>query len=153
MWFTFLLAVLACVAVLYAPGYLFARALSIARFSSVAIAPMFSVFALTVVGIVLFEAGISCSGPVLLASAIVLGAVSLLVGKAIARGSGRQLIAVGNAREACKIAALYVAVALVVTFVVFLLAIDGPESFSRNDDTTVHLAIVRGFLDLYHIHI
>ncbi|WP_342746820.1 DUF6541 family protein [Eggerthella timonensis] len=147
MWFTFLLAVLACVAVLYAPGYLFARALSIARFSSVAIAPMFSVFALTAVGIVLFEAGISCSGPVLLASAIALGAVSLLVGKAVARGSGRQLIAVGNAREACKIAALYVAVALVVTFVVFLLAIDGPESFSRNDDTTVHLAIVRGFLD------
>lgn len=149
MWFTFLLAVLACVAVLYVPGYLFGRALSITRFASVVIAPLFSVFALTVIGVVLFEAGISCSGPVLLASSVVLGAVALLVGRAIARakGSGRELIAVENAKEACKMAALYVAVALAVSFVVFLLAIDGPESFSRNDDTTVHLAIVRGFLD------
>ena len=50
-------------------------------------------------------------------------------------------------KGAWKAAALYVAVAFAVVFVVFLLAIDGPESFSRNDDTTVHLAIVRGFLD------
>lgn len=151
MWLTFVLAVVACILVLYVPGYLFARSLSIARFASVAIAPMFSIFAVAVLGIVLFEVGVTCSGPVLLAIAVALGLVAFLVGKGVVRARGsrpsHELIAVGNTKEACKIAALYVGVALAVVFVVFLLAIDGPESFSRNDDTTVHLSIVRGFLD------
>ncbi|MFR0868103.1 MAG: DUF6541 family protein [Adlercreutzia sp.] len=56
-------------------------------------------------------------------------------------------------KGAWKAAALYVAVAFAVVFVVFLLAIDGPESFSRNDDTTVHLAIVRGFLTRHVLHV
>ncbi|MFR1639313.1 MAG: hypothetical protein ACLSVD_09145 [Eggerthellaceae bacterium] len=51
------LAVVVCVAVLYVPGYLFARSLSVARFASVAIAPMISIFFLAVLGIVLFEVG------------------------------------------------------------------------------------------------
>lgn len=151
MWLTFALAVIACLVVLYVPGYLFARSLSIARFASVACAPLFSVFALAVLGVVLFEAGVACSGPMLLAVAAALGAVALLVGKGVARaacsGSARELVAVADVRRSCKIAALYVGVAFAVVLVVFLLAIDGPESFSRNDDTTVHLAIVRGFLD------
>lgn len=151
MWPMFALAVLACLAVLYVPGYLFARSLSIARFASVASAPLFSIFALTVLGVVLFEAGVTCSGLVLLAVAVALGAAALLVSKGLARATGsgsfHELIAVDDARRSCKIAALYVGVAFAVVFLVFLLAVDGPESFSRNDDTTVHLAIVRGFLD------
>lgn len=39
MWLMLALAVVVCVAVLYVPGYLFARSLSVARFASVAIAP------------------------------------------------------------------------------------------------------------------
>ena len=56
MWLMLALAVVVCVAVLYVPGYLFARSLSVARFASVAIAPMISIFFLAVLGIVLFEA-------------------------------------------------------------------------------------------------
>lgn len=52
-----------------------------------------------------------------------------------------------SARRLIKTAALYIGVALIMTVAVFLLSIDGPDSFSRNDDTTVHLAVVRGFLD------
>ncbi|MFR0868104.1 MAG: hypothetical protein ACLSGS_03375 [Adlercreutzia sp.] len=40
MWLMLALVVVVCVAVLYVPGYLFARSLSVARFASVAIAPM-----------------------------------------------------------------------------------------------------------------
>ena len=151
MWLMLALAVVVCVAVLYVPGYLFARSLSVARFASVAIAPMISIFFLAVLGIVLFEVGVTCSGPVLLAIAVAIGAIALLVSKGIAQAkapnASRELIAIDDVKGAWKAAALYVAVAFAVVFVVFLLAIDGPESFSRNDDTTVHLAIVRGFLD------
>ena len=151
MWLMLALAVVVCVAVLYVPGYLFARSLFVSRFASVAIAPMISIFFLAVLGIVLFEVGVTCSGPVLLAIAVAIGAIALLVSKGIARAkapnASRELIAIDDVKDAWKAAALYVAVAFAVVFVVFLLAIDGPESFSRNDDTTVHLAIVRGFLD------
>lgn len=151
MWLMLALAVVVCVAVLYVPGYLFARSLFVSRFASVAIAPMISIFFLAVLGIVLFEVGVTCSGPVLLAIAVAIGAIALLVSKGIARAkapnASRELIAIDDVKGAWKAAALYVAVAFAVVFVVFLLAIDGPESFSRNDDTTVHLAIVRGFLD------
>lgn len=62
-----------------------------------------------------------------------------------APNASRELIAIDDVKGAWKLAALYVAVAFAVVFVVFLLTVDGAESFSRNDDTTVHLAIVRGF--------
>ena len=53
MWLMLALAVVVCVAVLYVPGYLFARSLFVSRFASVAIAPMISIFFLAVLGIVL----------------------------------------------------------------------------------------------------
>ena len=52
MWLMLALAVVVCVAVLYVPGYLFARSLFVSRFASVAIAPMISIFFLAVLGIV-----------------------------------------------------------------------------------------------------
>ena len=61
MWLMLALAVVVCVAVLYVPGYLFARSLFVSRFASVAIAPMISIFFLAVLGIVLFEVGVTCS--------------------------------------------------------------------------------------------
>ena len=140
MWLMLALAVVVCVAVLYVPGYLFARSLFVSRFASVAIAPMISIFFLAVLGIVLFEVGVTCSGPVLLAIAVAIGAIALLVSKGIARAkapnASRELIAIDDVKGAWKAAALYVAVAFAVVFVVFLLAIDGPESFSRNDGTS-----------------
>ena len=133
MWLMLALAVVVCVAVLYVPGYLFARSLFVSRFASVAIAPMISIFFLAVLGIVLFEVGVTCSGPVLLAIAVAIGAIALLVSKGIARAkapnASRELIAIDDVKGAWKAAALYVAVAFAVVFVVLLLAIDGPESF------------------------
>lgn len=41
MWLSFIGAVLACLIVLYLPGYLLARALPFSRFASVALAPAF----------------------------------------------------------------------------------------------------------------
>ena len=102
MWLMLALAVVVCVAVLYVPGYLFARSLSVARFASVAIAPMISIFFLAVLGIVLFEVGVTCSGPVLLAIAVAIGAIALLVSKGIAQAkapnASRELIAIDDVK-------------------------------------------------------
>lgn len=151
MWLTLLLAVAVCVAVLYVPGYLLARSFSIERFASIAMAPLFSVFVIVVLGIVLEKLSITCSGIALLAAAIAICLLALVICKGLSHratsSNKRELIAVDDAGQAYKTAALYIIVSLAITTVVFLLAIDGPESFSRNDDTTVHLAVVRTFLD------
>ena len=52
VWLTFALAICFCVAVLYVPGYLVGRAVSLERFASVAVAPAFSVVALVILGVI-----------------------------------------------------------------------------------------------------
>ena len=66
VWLTFALALCIGVAVLYAPGYLVGRAVSLERFASVAVAPAFSVAALVILGVVLNAVHVRCDGWMLL---------------------------------------------------------------------------------------
>lgn len=66
VWLTFALAICIGVVVLYVPGYLVGRAVSLERFASVAAAPAFSVAALVILGVVLDAAHVRCDGWMLL---------------------------------------------------------------------------------------
>ena len=77
MWLMLALAVVVCVAVLYVPGYLFARSLFVSRFASVAIAPMISIFFLAVLGIALFFTPTPIGGIVFLFLAFLLSPYGL----------------------------------------------------------------------------
>ncbi|HIT44693.1 MAG TPA: hypothetical protein IAC28_01195 [Candidatus Aphodovivens excrementavium] len=154
MWLSFVGAVLACLIVLYLPGYLLARAFPFSRFASVALAPAFSLFVLTVLGVAAFEIANPCSPSVLLAALLVICAIPFAVRCGIARSkrgsashSVRELAVVPYDASLWKIAALYIAVAAVLSALVFCWSMGDPTSFSRNDDTTVHLSLARGFLD------
>lgn len=148
MWLTFAVAVVVGALVLFGPGYLVGRGVSLDRFGSVAVAPAFTVVLLVALGVVLNAAGITCAGWVLLLACVALCLVAFGVGGTLrhVRGSNRE-----EARFAAdgvwKLAALYVGVAVFVAVLVFVHAMGDPSSFSRNDDTTVHLSAVRGFLD------
>ena len=148
MWLTFGFAVLIAVLVLYVPGYLVGRGLRLDRFASVAVAPAFSVFALVALGVVFFAVGITCSAWVLLLACVVLCLLVFAVCGSVRRAKGGTACsnpsALGDVRFQV---ALYVGVAVFVAVLVFLHAMGDPASFSRNDDTTVHLSVVRGFLD------
>lgn len=161
-WFTFALAVIASAVVLYVPGYFAARALRISRFSAVVVAPAFSLFFLVLLGIILQKAAISCPAIALFAAATAIGVVAYIASAIAGKATGAVActeLAEGassthdpeSARRLVKTAALYIGVALIMTVAVFLLSIDGPNSFSRNDDTTVHLAVVAGSSTLAHI--
>lgn len=150
MWLTFALAVCLGVVVLYAPGYLVARAVSLERFASVAVAPAFSVAALVILGVVLNAAHVRCDGWMLLLACaalclLIYGVCRVLRGL---RGvDGRTHLTRNAVDGEWVLVALYIGVAAVVSLVVFVHAMGDPVSFSRNDDTTVHLSVVRGFLD------
>lgn len=153
MWAMLALAIVVSVLVLYAPGYLVARSVAVSRFAAVAVAPVLTVFTAAVAGVALCSLGVSCSGPALFALTVAAGAVLLLIVCAVRRlgASGdrprRELLSAGDSRTIVKQAALYLAVAFIMVFVVYVMSIDGPLSFSRNDDTTVHLSVARGFLE------
>ncbi len=147
MWLAYLFAVLACIALLYIPGYLLARSFPFSRFASVAIAPVFSMMLFTVAGVVAYEVARPCPPWAIIFSVIVLSLLAFVARRFAGKGASDLLRPRLASRELVRIAALYVAVSLVVFLIVYLLGIDGPYSFSRNDDSTVHLSLTRGFMD------
>lgn len=150
MWLTFALAICIGVAVLYVPGYLVGRAVSLERFASVAVAPAFSVAALVILGVVLNAVHVRCDGWMLLLACaalclLIYGVCRVLRGL---RGvDGRTHLTRNAVNGEWVLVALYIGVAAAVSLVVFVHGMGDPVSFSRNDDTTVHLSVVRGFLD------
>lgn len=167
---TFIGAMTACIAVLYLPGYLLARSFPFSRFASAALAPTFSVLGLTLFGVAAYELVNPCPAPALAGALIALGFAIYLISRVVRgavakpddspssadgdafneltrRASIAELIPVPADAHIWKTATLYIGVALVITSIVFLGALDGFDSFSRNDDTTVHLSVARGFLD------
>ena len=158
MWFELLLATLLCACVLYVPGFLFARALRMRRFDAVAVAPLFSVALLVAEGIVAHKAGVVMPAYALPLVALGICLACLVVSRVVARPAAPRGAHVWHSPEAESVSTrccqgagkqvlLYVGVALFVTVIVFLTAIDGPDSFSRSDDTAFHIAVIRGFLD------
>lgn len=71
----FAIAFLVVIATLYAPGYFVGRALSLARTSSLALAPAFTIALLVGEGVVLYAAGISCPAWTLAGIALVVALV------------------------------------------------------------------------------
>lgn len=154
----FATAFLIVLATLYLPGFLIARAFSLSRTAALAAAPAFGIAPLVAIGAVLYEAGISCHALALLAVLFALSLVALAIAKGGSRLSGTDsarrsggkralLLEPESSRFVLKAFALYAAVGLIVSIFVFLSAIDGFDSFARKDDTTVHLSVVRAFLD------
>ena len=141
--------------VLYVPGYFAARAFSLGRFASVAIAPVFSACALTIIGVVLAAAGITCKAYILAAICLALGLIIWAISWAIRRmrssGSSGKMervphLHIDASARPWLTAAIYIVIALAVTAVVFGTVLDTADAFSRKDDTTAHLSFIRSFL-------
>lgn len=147
MWLSYLLAIAVCAAMLYAPGYLLARAFPFSRFASVAIAPAFSMLLFTVLGIAAYGIVNPCHPWALFAAALAICAALFAVRRACGRKAEDLLVPRIPARDQRRLAALYVVLALAIFLVVYVLGMGDPYSFSRNDDSTVHLSLTRGFLD------
>ena len=154
MWLTFLSACLLSLAVVYLPGYFAGRALSFGRFESIASAPVFSCTSYIFAGIALGLLGITCHAMALVAIGLALFVLCWLVTKLAHRAQRNRSDAnsdyqakLTNNPSTWKLACLYVAVAAGVATVVYLLAIGDPAAFSRHDDSTLHLAVARGFLE------
>lgn len=154
----FAIAFLVIIAALYAPGHLICRSFPLARSASLVLAPALTIAVLVAEGVALYVADMSCHAVALAGIALSIGVIARGIAWVIRRHA--EAPAQESAKHAAigtplwhddafmgKAFALYIGVALLVCAYMFLTAIDGMDSFARKDDTTVHLSIVRAFLD------
>lgn len=157
--FAFLTAFIISLITLYAPGYLIGRTFSLAKTSALALAPAFGIAPIVAIGVVLYELNISCPAPCLLALALLLSLIMFAAGTAIQNRKRSRRIAECLRKDTSELFTfespsflwrsfiLYILISLIVCAFVFLVSIDGLDSFARKDDTTVHLSIVRAFIE------
>lgn len=154
MWLQFFIAAIVATAFLFVPGYLFLRALRLARLACIGAAPAVSVAAYQIWAVVLAKAGVwadwaSVSLPVLAAAALALCASALMVrrsnsGSAAFSACSGQLASPGVQWASL---AFFVMFSLVVVMVVFVKNLDGPASYFQAYDNLSHMSSVKAAID------
>ena len=152
MWDSFIIACAACAVFLVVPGLLLFRGVGFRTSFAIAMAPVLSVAAFPVLGILFDKAGIASSWFAMFGIVLGIGVAAFVAG-AIAssiRGCGflrirRSGEEAGNARREWLSFLLYLACGTGATFLVFVLNLDGADSFVQEYDNVHHLALIQTF--------
>lgn len=175
MWPEFVLAALLTILFLFVPGYFFFRGIGFSRILSVAAAPMYTAAAYAITCIAYGIVGVPCTWVSVLAPALVVAAVVFVVPRVLrksrdliafpcaasgeTRGDGdcegafeRNGVGKPKAHHAKREGAedwlclcLYLAVGLVVGWLVFLFNLSDAASYNQFYDNAQHLSILQSF--------
>ncbi len=139
MWVQFFFILPVCVVLLYLPGCLFSRALSNDAITVLATAPLVTVTAYALLGIVYGELGVYTSWATLVLPSAGAGLLCCLVAQKLRKWPqlGRNEIA-----DELKTYVPYLIVAAVVCFLYHIKPLDGPNSFLAKTDNTYHLNLI-----------
>ena len=128
MWLELCFAIISCIFLLYVPGLIGAASWSSRIDETVAFAPIISVTSYCFAGLVLSLVGVFASAATIIPFALAWCLAVYLVGRLIRRpASPRDASLVG-------IVVVYVCIAILVSFFVFILPLDGPGSFVQTYD-------------------
>ena len=141
MWLQFTLTVVISAALLYVPGCLIFSALKRLNLAYATMAPLVSVLSIECLAIAYGLLGIPCSPLTVLCG---IGAMVLV---ALVASRSRNCLQSGFDCFDFRLFALYLFVGAVVAFFVFVLPLDGPESFNQDHDNVTHLNIIRSYME------
>lgn len=142
MWLVFVLAVLACIAFLYAPGFLFCRGVGLAGLTSLVSAPLVSIVLYCAIG-----AGYSaCAVPCTWLSVFPLACALCAVPFALRYVRGRWNTPASE-HVAWGSLCAYLVMGIVVSSWMFVGTLDTPQSFVQTFDNAFHLNVIRAFDD------
>lgn len=142
MWLTFILVVLACLAFLYVPGFLFCRTLGMRVFASLLTAPLVSVVAYCLLGLLLTKIGVFCNWASVAISVVAICCV-FYIPCVVKEGFGD-----GSLRDGHWLyIVLYCGVGALLGLLYFLLALDSPLSVVKEYDNCFHVDVIRAFVD------
>lgn len=156
MWIGFGAALVAAVALLYVPGYLFWRGLRLSHPLALCCAPLFGVFVYATLPIVYYELGVPCSVATVALPALLAGVLCFAIRVWTARGSSdvielepqRPVRVVGRTVDFdLAVLVAYIAVATLVCLWMFVSNLPRPDTFFSRYDNQTHLNLVRAFLD------
>lgn len=143
MWLLFAGASLACLLALYGPGCLLFRGLRFSWPLALACAPLASVFGYAAISVLWGILGIGCSwATVVLPVALTCGACFIGVSY-----FGTQNKAPRSSGFAWGMLALYLSAGIIVCLYVYVLSLDGPQSYYCRYDNQTHYNLARHFLD------
>ena len=146
MWFSFFLACLICVLVLYVPGYLILKACGLSRQDSVCSAPLITTAGIALEAIAFGVFGIRCGAFSLLTPLFSVGVVINVVAGICARfGRKKQTMDLGLVLS-WQTMLLYILLSSTVVLLVFVKGLDGPESLLQEFDNFWHLGLTSSFL-------
>lgn len=146
MWFSFFLCILACVVVLYLPGFFLFRCFSLDRPTCVACAPLAGVAFVSLIPIANALLGIRSSVASVLLPLFAICLVPYFAWRIAKRGTAREV----DGTWRWKMLVWYAAVGIVVCVYMFIKPLDGADSFYGRADNATHLNMVRYFIESGH---
>lgn len=151
-WVSFAAIVIVSVTVLYLPGYLLSRIAGVRKTISVAIAPVFSIIAYCLLGILYTLLDIPCSAASIMLPLLLLGmGVNALF--FLKQRRKNEIATFKEAsfdvrhRKALLTVLSYLLFGILFGTVFFLLPLDGPSSSVQTYDNVFHFGLVRSFLE------
>lgn len=143
MWTTFLICILVCVFVLYLPGFLLFRALGFDCAMSLALAPLGALAFYALLAIAYGFLGVYCSWITLFLPTTIITAIAY-VGRRILKPS---LPPLPHNHSPLWVLCIYGVFGCLLCLYMFVIPLDGPDSFYCRADNITHLNQVRYFLE------
>ena len=160
MWLTFYGAVFLGILFLYVPGYLWIKTFRVSSFYSLLYAPVVSLILFSFLAIAYDVAGYPASWATIVLPTVAVGAVLLAISYVLSRNSRKTVTGHSENHNLLFTSPYYkltprdigllvgyFVFALVITTLVFVYALDGPESFTQSYDDIAHLGYIQSFLD------
>lgn len=148
MWPSFFFASILIIALLYIPGYFFARVICQSRFSSLLCSPLFSLFCYVLLGMIYDLAGLSVPW-------YLIPVPTLLIGITVYAAVRRVKQVPSSARCAFpwQSLACYAVIGLVIMTFYYVRCLDGANSFAQIYDNANHLSLIQSFATSGHYSI
>lgn len=149
MWSQFALAVLFCAIAVYVPGFVQLKSLRFASATSLIFAPVVSIVELVAFGIVFGVCGIPVSSWIVILCPFALSA-ALLASRVLTRARwtasrSDQRKVLGDFGISWRWLSLYVGIGTVVSVVLFVLPLEGPDSYAQLYDNAFHINLIKTF--------
>ncbi len=148
MWITFWAAVIVFAVFLIVPGFLLFRATGMQSTTALVAAPILTSAAYSILCVVYGVLDVECGWEILFLPLAAIGAVVLLSMR-IARATKRRKkpAPAGDEPKDWLVLGAFVAMGILSALIIFVLNIDGADSFVQEYDNVHHFAYIRSFLD------
>lgn len=147
MWIQFYVASTVCVLLLFLPGFFLTRFLKVGRIDSFCFAPVASIAIYELLAFIYSIIGISSSFNTLFLIPLVAVIVCVVLFFGFGNRSNSGTEPMPFSENDLKLLLFSICISTIVATLVFVLPLDGPSSFDQQSDNSLHLSLIKSFVD------